>query len=62
MTESQFHLATIEWAKGILVQPAYTMPNGRNSWEVANEAADSAQDALIDHARYTAHGTVVYVD
>lgn len=61
MTESEFHLATIEWAKGILSRPAYTMPNGRNSWEVANEAADKAHDALIDHTHYTADGRRLFV-
>jgi hypothetical protein len=61
MTDSQFHLANLEWARGILAQPSYVMPNGRDSHEVVNEVADEAQDNLIDHARYTADGRVRYV-
>jgi hypothetical protein len=52
--ESRDALANLAWARSILRNPAYAMPNGRNSHEVANEVAEQAHDTLIDHARYTA--------
>lgn len=43
-----------EWADAVLAKPAVTLPNGRDSHEVAGEALDQAEDALIEYLVVTA--------
>lgn len=59
MTKSQFNLATIEWAKSILAQPAYTMPNGKNSHDVAHLELSKVMDRLHFENKVNAYGQFV---
>jgi hypothetical protein len=47
MTKAQFNLKSAEWARGILSEPAYTMPNGKNSHDVARLELNAAMDRMI---------------
>ena len=44
MTNEQFNAAEIKWAHAILAKPAYTMPNGKQSHEVAYTVLNAAID------------------
>ena len=56
MTPKQFDRATTEWARNILAQPCYTMPNGKPSHQVAYEALNETADRLIERGTVTAYG------
>lgn len=62
MTNVEFIRAEIGWANGILARPAYVMPNGRDSHDVAQEVKDAALDRAVDFTEYTADGCPVLVD
>jgi hypothetical protein len=56
MTPAQFNLAQIKWANALLAQPAYVMPNGRSSHDVAYEVKATALDRMLDENTLTAYG------
>ena len=56
MTKNQFNLNEIAWAKKLLSEPAYIMPNGRKSHDVAHEVMSKALDRMLDHNRINAYG------
>ena len=47
MTKAEFNLYEIDWANRLLSQPAYTMPNGKDSHTVAYEVKNKAMDRMI---------------
>ena len=47
MTKAEFNIWSVEWAKKILSQPAYIMPVGRDSHELANDVMARAMDRMI---------------
>lgn len=47
MTKAKFNLSEINWAKKILSQPAYIMPVGKNSHELANDVMARAMDRMV---------------
>lgn len=47
MTNAEFNLARVKWANDILSKPAYIMPNGKNSHDVANDELNAAHDRMI---------------
>lgn len=56
MTSAEFNRAEIDWANGILAQPAYTMPNGKSSHQVAYEVKAKAIDRMVEAGRINAFG------
>jgi len=56
MTNKEFSNAEITWAEGILAQPAYTMPNGKNSHAVAYAVLNKALDRLPTTHQVNAYG------
>ena len=56
MTKNQFNLNEIAWAKKLLSEPPYIMPNGRRSHDVAYEVMDRALDRMLDQNRVNACG------
>ena len=48
MTKAEFNNATLSWAKNLLSQPAYTMPNGKSSHAVAQAEIAKAMDKMLD--------------
>ena len=59
MTNSAFNLMLVEWAKGILAQPAYIMPNGKSSHDVAYEELNKVIDRLPVENKVNAYGQFV---
>ena len=56
MTSAEFNLAELAWADSILAQPAYTMPNGKSSHQVAYEVKAAALDRMIEQNTLTVDG------
>ena len=56
MTESKFNLIEMDWAKKVLSEPSYIMPNGRKSHDVAHEVMSKALDRMLDQNRINAYG------
>lgn len=56
MTNKEFSSAEVAWAKNILAQPAYTMPNGKDSHAVAYEVMSKVLDRLPKTHRVNAYG------
>lgn len=56
MNSKQFDHANTKWAKMLLAQPCYTMPNGKPSHQVAYEVLGKVADRLIEHGTVTAYG------
>ena len=56
MTKSQFNLIEMDWAKKVLSEPSYIMPNGRKSHDVAHEVMSKALDRMLDQNRINAYG------
>lgn len=56
MTNKEFSSAEVRWAKGILAKPAYTMPNGKDSHEVAFSVIGKVLDRLPETHRVNAFG------
>jgi len=56
MTNSEFNLAEMSWAKKIISEPPYVMPNGRLSHDIAYEVLDKALDRMIDENHLNAVG------
>lgn len=56
MTTNEFTKAEIEWAQGILAQPAYVMANGKPSHQVAYEVLNQALDRRIETGLISAYG------
>lgn len=56
MRQSEFNLAEMQWADALLAQPAYTMPTGRSSHDVAYEVKAAALDRMIEQNTLTADG------
>jgi hypothetical protein len=56
MTNSEFHQANIDWAKKLLSQPEYTMPNGKSSHQIAYAELNKAIDARLKTGRVDAFG------
>lgn len=44
--EKEFINSQMAWAKGILAQESYTMPNGKNSHRVAYEVLNTCLDRM----------------
>jgi hypothetical protein len=59
MTKSEFNLEIIKWAEGILSQPAYIMPNGKNSHDVANLELCEVIDRLPFENKVDVYGNFV---
>jgi hypothetical protein len=58
MTKAQFALSEITWARSLLAEPSYRMPNGKDSHAVAQAALDKALDEAVDLVRVDAYGGV----
>ena len=56
MTNNQFNLNEMAWAKKLLSEPPYVMQNGRKSHDVAHEVMSKALDRMLDENRINAHG------
>ena len=56
MTQDQFNKAEAQWAHGILAQPAHTMPNGRDSHDVATEVLEAIYIREAGTGNYYADG------
>jgi hypothetical protein len=56
MTPAQFNLSELEWANALLDKPAYVMPNGRSSHDVASEVKATALDRMLDQNTVNAYG------
>jgi len=56
MTKSQFNLIEMDWAKKVISEPTYVMPNGRKSHDVAYEVLNKALDRILDENHLNAHG------
>jgi hypothetical protein len=58
MTNAQFVLSEITWAKKMLAEPSFQMPNGRQSHVVAQEVLEKALDKAVGFVRVDAFGGV----
>ena len=56
MTNEQFNAAEIKWAHAILAKPAYTMPNGKQSHDVAYTVLSKAIDRFPVQNKVNANG------
>jgi hypothetical protein len=56
MQPAQFNRAEMDWARNILAQPCYTMPNGKPSHQVANEVLCRVMDRLAARGTVDAYG------
>ncbi|NBW19469.1 MAG: hypothetical protein EBR82_66990 [Caulobacteraceae bacterium] len=56
MSQNQFNLNEIAWAKKLLSEPVYIMPNGRRSHDVAYEVMSKALDRMLDQNHINAYG------
>jgi hypothetical protein len=58
MTDAQFVLSEIKWARKLLAEPSFQMPNERQSHAVAQEVLERALDKAVGFARVDAFGGV----
>ena len=56
MTNSQFNFAELTWAKKIISEPSYIMPNGRLSHDIAHEVLNKTMDRMLDENHLSAYG------
>jgi hypothetical protein len=56
MTNAQFVLSEITWAKKLLAEPSFQMPNKQQSHVVAQEVLDRALDEAVGLVRVDAFG------